>query len=90
MTLLRKEPARHSIAKHAGLATLRALRSMIVIVVVILVVVAIRDGGFTWSNVPRVVGLNRSLLIMTFLGLWIWEYWFLRTKGDRVGQNGND
>jgi len=89
MTWLRDEPARYSGAKVAALTTLRALRSIVVIIAVVCVVVAFRDGEFIWAQVPRVVALNRTLFVMTFLGLWVWEYWFLRAKRNRFGPNGS-
>ncbi|MGH7956536.1 MAG: hypothetical protein ACREH8_05950 [Opitutaceae bacterium] len=66
------------------------MRSMVVIFAVALAIAAIRDGGINWSKAAQVLASNRSLLVMVFLGLWVWEHWSLKTRRNRgVGQSGS-
>ena len=57
---------------------------MVVILAVVFIILAVRDGGFQWSRIPEVFALNRVLFVMTFVGLWVWEYWIVKAKRDRA------
>jgi hypothetical protein len=84
MTLFPEEPVRHSASRNVMVATLRALRSMVIILAVVFIVLAVRDGEFQWSRIPEVFALNRALFVTTFVGLWIWEYWLAKAKRVRA------
>ncbi len=63
----------------------RALRSTVVIGVVAVVVSAVRSGDLRWEAIVRMAGSYRTLLVIVFLGLLVWEGWSLWVKRRRVG-----
>jgi hypothetical protein len=64
----------------AAVALVRALRSLIIIAVVALAISAARNGSLGWPKLAQVVVLNRTLFVMVFLGLSVWEFWYRRAK----------
>ena len=80
MNSLREERLRHSVLNDAAVAVRRALRSLLVIAAVVLVVTAIREGGVNWPKLMRLAVFNRTLFLLVFVGLCVWEFWYRRTK----------
>ena len=76
----REERLRHPVLNDAAFAVLRALRSLLVIVAVVLLVAAVRDGGVNGPKLMRLAVHNRTLFILVFLGLCVWEFWYRRAK----------
>ena len=77
---LRAERWRHPVLNDVAYAVLRAFRSLLVIVAVVLLVAVIRDGGVDGPKLMRLVVHNRTLFILVFLGLCVWEFWYRRAK----------
>ena len=80
MTPRPASPSRHSLLlRRAAWATLIALRSTSVILAIPLLVLVIRNDGWKWYELRKVVLPNYPFAGMVFLGAWIWSFWFRRT-----------
>jgi hypothetical protein len=83
MTPRPASPSRHSLLlRRSAWATLIALRSTIVILAIPLLALVIRDHGWKWYELRKVVLPNYPFAAMVFLAAWIWSFWFRRTAQD--------
>ena len=85
MNSVRGERLRHPVLNDVAFAVLRAFKALLVIVAVVLLVAAVRDGAVDGPRLLRLVVLNRTLFVLVFLGLCVWEFWYRRAKRHHAG-----
>jgi hypothetical protein len=85
---LHAERWRQPVLADLGWTALRAFRSLVVIGVVALGLAVIRDGAASWPKIARIASLNRTLFLVLFLGLWVWEFWYRRARRQHTMSGG--
>ena len=78
------ETRRPAAVKDGVWTVLRAVRSTLVIGAVTVLLVAAREGGFHWNRIKGLAQQNRTLFVMVFFAVLIWDYWFQRAKRQRA------
>jgi hypothetical protein len=80
----RSQPSHKFSWKNLATATARGVRSIFTIVAVAWIIFALRDGTFAWFRATYLITRNRTLFVVIFLALWIWEFWFQTAKRRRL------
>jgi len=91
MSITRTNGSPSSGAKRIAFILFRAVRSTLVIGIVAIAIFAIRRGGLRLPELKMLLIQNRTLLVMLFFGVLIWDYWFQRARERQlIGRNGAD
>lgn len=80
MALTPREERRGWTATSVAWLVVRALASTAVITTVMLVLFALRRRDVPWSALGKVAWANRTLLVLVFFGVLLWDLWSRRAR----------
>lgn len=62
------------------LVTLATVRSLVVILIVAFSLFALRHPSLDLPALGRAAQDNRSLILIVFIGVWVWRFWQARRR----------